>query len=132
MNKKGLLYILVIVLTYSAISVAWSARDIQAYRIEKGVGFDLYQPRLGKDLGLHAAVFIISLGVGVWIFRADALLACLYAVSTAYLFYFTHRDPFYKDWLEDCSFAMLGYILAGILCFAIKDVISKVVARLKR
>jgi hypothetical protein len=92
----------------------------------------MYESRLGDDLGFHAGVFIVSLGAGIWYLKADALLALAYALSTAWMFYFTHPDPFYKDWLEDCFFAMLGYILSDILCFAIKDGVSIWVAGIKK
>jgi hypothetical protein len=132
MKSRLLLYILVGVLTYSAISIAWSARDIQAYRIDEGVGFDMYQPRLGVDMALHVAILVLCLCAGFWYFKADGLLLLLYAVSTSYMFYFTHRDPFYKDWSEDCLFALLGYVVTGVFCFVVKDLVADMVTRIRR
>ena len=126
MNKRLLVYILAVFLTISAINIAWSARDMQAFRFENGVGFDTYQPKLSQYMAAHVVILIICLGIGVWHLKSDIFLPLLYAVSTAVIFYITHPDPFYKDWQEDCFFAVLGYVLAGVICFMIKDLILAV------
>lgn len=125
-------YLSLAVMTHLGISIAWSARDILSYQIENGIGFDIYNPKLGVYLAVHILA-LMSVGVGTAIrLKADAVVPFTYALITALLFYRTHYDPFYKDWSEDCWFARLGYVLAGVLLFVLKDALVKVIQRIRK
>ena len=132
MNRKALLYLLAALLTFFAVSAVWSVRDILAFRIENGVGFgEYYSPKLWGWLAVYLVLgAAVLIGAAVR-FRGDVIAPAAWALAAALLFFFAHRDPFYRDWSEDCWFARLGWILGGIAFLIVKDLLVAAAERIR-
>ena len=124
MKTKRARYVFMAVLAYFAINCAWSARDIQAYYIENGVGFGDYNPKMWLYLAIQGVLLVITLIMGIYHQRAEIFIPAILAIGSALLFYKLHSDPFYRDWSEDCWFARTAYIAGCLIIMGLKDTIN--------
>lgn len=132
MHRRIWTYASVAVLTWFSVMAAVSLRDIEAYKIENGIGFyPSYEPSTTLDLAKELLIFLACGAVTVWRLRNDAVLPVFYALAVGALFFGLHTDPFYRDWEEDTFFDGLAYTLAGVTGFLIKDGILYLVGRLR-